>query len=188
VTFLARVLYEDKRGPVKEFGLHAFVLACVADRVGGDRWKLRKLVDGNPRNGVGKLIASCREEAADLCPSGERLFALVDEDRICDHVNVAKSDCRRLVAEAIKEGSTAPDKVDVVLLRQNLETVLAAIGEGGVGDPKEAIQTKDHTLRDQLLHRAAAAQDRGSRDCILEKVQSLERLVERITLVVKAAV
>ncbi len=59
------VLYEDEsnKGQVKDFGLHALLLACLADERGDhSRWTLKRQVTANPRKGNDKLYDTCANE------------------------------------------------------------------------------------------------------------------------------
>ena len=54
----ATVFYEDAPGvAVTNFGPHLLALACVADRMGVDRYTLRAYTEGIPMKGDSKLRA-----------------------------------------------------------------------------------------------------------------------------------
>jgi hypothetical protein len=44
------ILYEDNRGAEKGFGLHALVMACVADDLGVEMFTLTKKLDARQRS------------------------------------------------------------------------------------------------------------------------------------------
>lgn len=185
---LLLILYEDKRGPEKEFGLHNFVLACIADELGADVYtlKLHQKISGRPMKGVNKVLASCRKDIHRLGPQGQPVFALIDDDVIREHLRhegVAADAEDRVVIEAIKAKCVAPDKLEVILLKDNTETVIEAAGRCDGSIPKAAVQQalqKDPMARDRVLNRLAWAHGRAERDCVRAAVPALQSLVERV--------
>ena len=60
---LAVVLYEDSRADgARNFGPHSLVVACVADRVGIERYQLKSRLLGVPKNGAAKVRTVCEGE------------------------------------------------------------------------------------------------------------------------------
>lgn len=128
------ILYEDQRGPTKEFGLHNLVTACVADHLGRtfQEHAFRQLLDGRPMKGIDKVPRSCRSEVPRIAPRGQTVFVLVDDDEVRRHLHgegIAANAPAADVVQAIKARSSAPDQLEVVLLERNMETVLEAAGE-----------------------------------------------------------
>lgn len=183
------ILYEDNRGAEKGFGLHALVVACVADDLGVEMFALTKKLDGRPMNGVANIVRSCRRDIHRIAPQGQTVFALIDDDRIRDHlpgVDVrAEEDT---VVRAIKGQSDAPAQLEVFLLKKNTETVIEAARRC---DPTLADDAVEQALRKNLAQRDrifnnVARTGRAVRDCIRANVPALHRLVIALCAVVAA--
>ena len=71
MTRLATILYEDQRGETKEFGPHALVVACVADRTQQDFWELRLRLDGRPMKGNAKVVQQAARVELIAPPGGD---------------------------------------------------------------------------------------------------------------------
>lgn len=191
---LVVILYEDRRGPQREFGLHNLVLACVADELGGDVYSLdlASKLDGRPMKGVSNLLKSCRRDVRRLGPRGQRVFALVDDDEIrtqLKHEGVPRNADDVAVIDAIKAPGkcVAPEQLEVILLKENTETVIEAVRDCGAGVSVERALQKDINARDQVLNHVAWLSTRSIRDCIRRKVHALERLVTALAVLVRAA-
>lgn len=193
---VAVILYEDQRGPQKQFGLHNLVVACVSDDLGADVYalKLDQKLSGRPMKGVSKLLASCRQDVRRLGPQGQPVFALIDNDAIREqmkHEGLSPSADEAAVIRAIKapERCKAPDQLEVLLLVENTETILAAAAEC---DPEiaavavEQARRKDTNARDKILNHVAWGLGRAVRDCVRSRVPALARLVERLSALVAA--
>jgi hypothetical protein len=146
VSLIAVILYEDQRGPQKQFALHDLVLACVADELGADVHvlDLQKKLSGRPMKGVGTLLSSCRRDVCRLGPQGQRVFALIDNDRIRDqlrHEGVTAAASADQVIQAIKAPGkcVAPDQLEVILLEENTETLIKAAAECDPEIPAAAV-------------------------------------------------
>lgn len=172
---VATVLYEDKMqvGSGGAFPPHDLVLAMVADRTGQPVWALRDLVDKNPRNGVGKLIADVKRTS--LLAGRGTLCVLVDRDRVAEHLGLSKGVSEAAVIASLRERSDAPDKLSVHFLDPNLEGLMRSIAECAPTEPAPA--AKDHNSRDVYLNRAAFTLAAAVRDCIQGKQPSLGTLV-----------
>lgn len=184
MTSLAVILYEDRRGPEKEFGLHNLVVACVVDDAGGDRFAMRRKLDGRPMKGVQPLLRSCRRDIRRLSARGQPVFALIDEDAIREqlrHEGVEPDADDAAITRAIKAKCEQPDRLHVFLLRENTETVIDAAGRCDQGLRSEAILQKallkDLNARDAVLNRVAYAPDRAVRDCIRQHVPAIRSMV-----------
>ncbi len=81
---LVTVLYEDSKIG-KEFPLHKLVMRIVEDEINGQTWRLLKLADNNPRNGIDNILRDVR--AAALIAGAGFLFVLADRDVLIQHVN-----------------------------------------------------------------------------------------------------
>lgn len=188
---VAVILYEDNRGPEKGFGLHALVLACVADDLDVEMFTLTKKLDGRPMNGVANLVRSCRRDVHRLAPQGQKVFALIDDDRIRDHLTGVDVRAEEEgVARTIKSQSDAPAQLEVFLLKKNTETVIEAAKLCDQSLPDDAVAQalrKNLAQRDRLLHNVARAGGRAVRDCIRSKIPALHWLVAALGAVVAAS-
>jgi hypothetical protein len=191
VTSLAVILYEDRRGPEKEFGLHNLVVACVADDTGEDRFSLRRKLDGRPMKGVQNLLRSCRRDIRRLSPKGQRVFALIDNDAIrqqLKHEGVTNDAEDAVIVRAIKSGCDAPEKLHVILLKENTETVLEAAkrcDEDLPGPLLAKALEKDINARDAVLNTVAWRSERATRDCVRGHVPALNEMTQALSAVVR---
>jgi hypothetical protein len=179
------VLYEDRLGDAGQFGPHAFVLACVSDRTGVDRWTLGSRCKPVPLKGNGNLLRVCREELEQRAPQGGPVFAIFDHDRITELLQLESGACKAAIVEAVRRTATSADRLRVVLLFENIETALEALTECLPGDTErvhEAVRTKDRNERDDLFIKAADHGSEDGRARVLARVPSLERLVRLLSL------
>ena len=98
------------------------------------------------------------------------------------------SACKGAVKERLSEGCPWPDRLKVVFIERNLETVLEAARTcaahiAAEDQWRKAIDRKDLGARDTILAAAAAPSPSGRavRDCMLRAVPSLAYLVEKVT-------
>lgn len=171
---VATVLYEDKMqiGSGGTFPPHDFLLAMVSDLTGKSIWDLRNLVDKNPRNGLGKLIADLRRTS--LLAGDGLLCILVDRDRVAEHLGLPRRAPEADVTAKLLERSNAPDKLSVHYLDPNMEGLMRSIEGCAPNEP--APRDKDHNTRDIYLNRAAFALAASVRDCVKGKQASLGAL------------
>jgi hypothetical protein len=190
VTSLAVVLYEDQRGPMKEFGLHHLILACVRDDSGADAFALRGMLDGRPMKGVQNLLRSCRRDVRRLSSKGQLVFALIDNDEIRQqlrHEGVESSAEDDAVVRAIKAKCDAPERLRIFLLKNNTETVIEAAAFCDEDLPKPLLAQalkKDPNARDAILNKIAWRPDRSVRDCIREQVQAVAEISRALANIV----
>ncbi|MBC7976014.1 MAG: hypothetical protein H7138_13665 [Myxococcales bacterium] len=161
------VLWEDRAiSPIAKFGPHAFLTACVAQRLGQDRHALRRSerLDGKSCAGNANVLRELQRPP--LWDTGVHVVAVLDTDKV--HHRVPSITARSAVAEhelarwadevtaAIRSGapSDARTRLDVCFLDRNLETLIALAGRGHP-QLKQALG-KDLLARDKLLYRAAA--------------------------------
>jgi hypothetical protein len=170
------VLWEDRAvGPVARFGPHIFLVACVASRLGMDRYKLARsqAIDGKPCAGNSNVLRELQR--GPLWDSGVHVVAVLDTDELHDRLpgissrrTVPDTEYPRwsdaVVAEVRKR---VPDHgqahLDVCLLDRNLETLLAIIGRG-VRELDEALG-KSRLDRDKILQRAAGDESMVHKAC-----------------------
>jgi hypothetical protein len=176
-------------GPVDRFGPHAFLIACVADRLGVDRFELRRSerIRGRSCNGNGGVL---RDLAPDrpLWNAAPHLVAVLDSDKL--H-KLLGGEARKLVADADYDAWAAQmeatcrkrlgpheiARLTIHFLDRNLETLLEVLGDTS--------HEKDIVERDKLLQRAAA--DPALLRRALDKMPSWAHLVDTITRLVRDA-
>lgn len=168
------VLYEDKlaTSKPKNFGPHVLVLACVADQTQCERELLSRHVDGLPRKGVGKLLADCAMPL--LLDAYAHVLAVVDDDKVRDHLRLPRTACKTQVREAMEAGPC----LHAVLLVRNLETVLdsatSVLGRRPLARKPTPLE------RDGILLHLAYQGLPEQRIQLLEQVPSLKYLVTKL--------
>lgn len=172
---VAVVLYEDSRAKdARSYGPHNFVLACVADEVGADRWELRDAIYGVAKRGAQRVLATAADDLGRWTASGETLFAVLDSDQPPRQLP-ERVDCVPALVEAIREQYQLDPAVRLRLIERNTETIVEAAAKalGRSTPPKDPLQ------RDSVLM-AAAAGDPRVRAEVRSGVPSLDRLVKRL--------
>jgi hypothetical protein len=180
------VLYEDSRGPRQGFGLHELVKACVFDAVNGERPRFEEaLKDCRPLKGAPALLKTCRQDVDLIASDGRAVVAVFDNDRIRELLGLPPNATEARVEKEIRKGSTGSDRLSIVLLKQNVESVLKAAKEC---DPEldddqleRAVRRKDLLARDAILRGMSRQQASALRDCVLGKNTSLQRLVRLLS-------
>jgi hypothetical protein len=190
------LLWEDRAaGSVTRFGPHVFLVACVASRLGMDRYELARsqAIDGKSCAGNGKVLRELQREP--LWNSGVHVVAVLDTDRLHDRLTeitsrgtVRDTDYPRWFdAVAAEVRKHAPDhgqaQLDVCLLDRNLETLLAIIGRD-VRELDEALG-KSRLDRDKILQRAAGDESMIARACT--EMPSWEHLVATVVRLMSPA-
>ena len=183
----ATILYEDQvEGKVTEYGPLALVKQCVCDRLNLQPWEITG-IDPLPKKGNGNVRKDCKQNLKRLAADGRTVFAVYDSDKICEFVKLPPTACKTLVLKRLKEGCEPSDKLVVILLERNLESVLQAICEidrsiVSAEEQAYALERKNLVARDAILRAAAAPTPprRDLREQILARVPSLRRLVDKI--------
>jgi hypothetical protein len=177
------VLYEDERAPQKGFGLHELAKACVRDHFEHQpREDIDEaLKDCRPLGGDTKVLKKFREDVDTIAADGRPVVAVFDNDRIRRLLKLpAKATDARVIEELLKD--TSSERLHVILLNRNMESVIKAAHECDPSIDKErvdlAIKQKDRLERDAILARLTGAQFRAVRDCIREKLPSFQELVD----------
>ena len=156
------ILYEDQAadGPVREYGPHRLVTQCVSDRLGVDHWTL-KHVEGVPKKGAGNIRRHCQRDPPPLGKDGRVQFAVYDEDKIREQVKLPFQACKGEVKQKLRGECPWGDRLVIVLLEKNIETVVSAICECAPSyaiaeeTRVRAIRHKDLNARDIILKMAA---------------------------------
>ena len=181
------VLYEDDWGPGDEFKLHHFVCQCVIDRLG---WTLpihqvrTAQIQGLPVGGDSNLRQKCLRDLKKLSDRNLRVFALYDNDKAARLVKLIGKPCRPLICQQLKEGCEPADKLEIVLLHKNLETVIEVIRDSGLTSiqPRifqEALR-KRRPMRDRVFTHCAYVLSLDARARLLNQLPDLNRLVSRV--------
>lgn len=174
-----RVFYEDQAaGPVKQFGPHLLLCACVGDRVAATPWELQHRIDGQPKKGDSKLLTACERHAKRQLD--EVVFALFDSDRL-HHLPLGVEKGRPIedFRRALEDRIGSP-KIRPFVLERNLETLVRAAADC-LEPPVLGPVPKRHNERDKIFARSATHHRRSVRDCITTRVPSFAALVEAVT-------
>lgn len=178
------VIYEDQLTegePPTNYGPHHFFCGLAAEVVAASDdafWLLREALvpafQVIPRKGVNKVAALIDSSHGDLRASGRSVIVVIDADRAAQNLGVQTD---QDVAERMLRGVPEADRgaFDVVLLRDNIESVLEWIGslQGELGQrARAAASSKNRTLRDKVLMRVS--RDRGVLRSLLETTSSVE--------------
>ena len=179
------VLWENHAtGAVDRFGPHAFLLACVADRLRMDRFELqaRRVISGRSCSGNGNVLRQLGHRP--LWDAALHLIAVLDSDKLHDLLG---GQARKLIADPDYEpwsahmetrcrerlGSHDLARLSICFIDRNLETLLKILGDTSL--------EKDVVQRDKVLQRAAGDPvliRRGS-----EQMPSWAYLVETVATV-----
>jgi hypothetical protein len=115
------------------------------------------------------------------------VIAVYDSDRIHRGVGLPSTACKIQVKAVLKGECIWKERLKMVFLERNIETVVHAVQACA---PKivpeelwrQAVDRKDRNARDVILRRAAAPHQRALRDCILGKVPSLAYLINELKI------
>jgi hypothetical protein len=188
------ILYEDaavRGGQVKDYGPHLLVRQCVADRLGKQLWELRQL-DANPRNGASNIRLDCKQNPPAIGRAGGRVFAVYDFDQIHQEVKLSSSACKEQLKEVLKKECAWQDRLTIVFLERNIETVVEAVCSCASGRIPEdqrlkAIKHKRLNARDLILKRVLGPSDRALREAVLHEVPSFAYLVDKVVAALEDA-
>lgn len=159
----------------------------MADRIGGDLWTVAPRIDGNPRKGVDKLVATVRRDWERLRAGGKLVVAVADDDRVRRHLQLAPKAGVDAVRQAMVDGLQGHEAgFRLVLLDRNTETLLEAIASRDPALRKLApsLVGKSHVDRDRLLAKATYDRTPEFRARVLQAMPSAGELVDVLTAVV----
>ena len=133
----------------------------------------------------------CQTDLPKLAKHCRRVFAVYDEDRVPELVGLSRTDCRPLLCGKLVENCQPADALEVVLLRQNQESLIEAIKSSGlVGRIAPAVYdralAKDLMARDSVFIQCATNTDLETRAKLLRSLPDLDRLVTKICAVISA--
>jgi hypothetical protein len=181
------ILYEDQAvgGNVRDFGPHIFVTQLVCDRLGIRN--LRDQLHGVPKKGASNLRIECRCERPRFGRDGRHVFAVYDDDQVRALVKLPPSACKHEVKNILRAECPLGDRLIIVLLERNIESVVEGICECDPAIvPREvqdrALRHKRMIDRDIVLKNAAmpTPERRRLRERVLEKVPSLAYLIDKV--------
>jgi len=158
---------------------------------------MQEVINGSPCKGRGNVRKKCNEDLLKLLKSYHRVFAVYDEDTIRQTLALPGSSCRRQVCEKLRsecevKGAGDASKLEVILIRRNLESLLKLIQKSGltsIADGKfdRAIRRKDRTARDQIFIHCVHTLDAPGRSQLLTQLPDLARLVQRLAEALKSS-
>ena len=112
------------------------------------------------------------------------MFAVYDEDQAKDLAQLKGTPCRPLICQQLAADCEPVDKLEVVLLSKNIETVIKAIRDSGLTSIKDKVfegaLAKRHNMRDRVFANCARELSPDVRSQLLTVLTDLERLVSRI--------
>jgi hypothetical protein len=175
------VLYEDQRqAKTSSFGPHELVKACVFDRVDGDRDKFEAaLREYRPLKGNSRVLEHCRRLDR-IATRGQHVIAVFDGDQMWRILNLPKSVSSKEIAQTVKGLSDLPDKLTVVLLDKNVESLLSAAMKCSpvIAARYSSENLKSPLMRDRIL--GIAAREPSLRQQLLAEVPSLATLCDEL--------
>ncbi len=188
----AVVLYEDQRLG-KRFGPHDLLCGLVADELGKPQHTVAGSIKEWPLKGNGTLLKALRDPSRwrSIAKSPAPILAIVDSDKIRNHVGTKRSSDRE-VEKLIRDTCLEPERLTVILLVRNLESVVDAIARCDSSKVLGADMVvraggKDRHARDELLGRlGTAAELRSIRNCVKAKVGALARASKFLVEVLRA--
>lgn len=184
---VATVLYEDSMlpGAGGQYPMHDLVMRMVEDEINGLTWKLRPLVGGVPRKGVGNVIKDVKDTS--LFAGSGLLCLLVDRDQITAHLKLKFAASDDEITKALEERSDAKDKLRTFFLLPNLEGLLKALQACEPSLLPASVASaldKKLTDRDIVLVELGKAARRSVRDCVREAQPGLDALVKALAALI----
>lgn len=187
------ILYEDqlnKSTRPEEFGPHLLLIACVWDEIDGKHHELAKAMkDCRPMKGSSKLLGTCKKDIEDITRDGRNALAVFDRDRAAHLLHLPRESSDEDIISSIMEACGLPERLYVLLLEENIESLIRAAGECDRSISREKIAKalcKKMNERD-LVFRAVFKQDkRDIRNCILEEVPSFREIVKQAIQLLEA--
>jgi hypothetical protein len=185
----ALIMYEDQQAPIREFGLHKFVMSCAYDTVNGAWQMLELAVEGRPLKGNSKLLKCLKDDFPRLAYNGRHVIVVFDNDKVRTLLGLPSTSSDSEVVKCVREHCNRDESaLTVILIHQNTESILQASGECAIKHGREfdsdqlseAVNKKALIARDAFLARFSAAQFKDVRTCVLEKLPSLASLVSRL--------
>lgn len=179
------VMYEDQRTDSSGFAFHDMVCQLVLDSGEFDStlydFRKNKLL-ANPQKSDGKMLRKLKNDTK-LILRKHKLVAVFDLDKVRRLLSLASNACRRSICNKIKE-NCGTDKVDVVLIDQNIESVIKQIQSFGrvdvTPDLFEQALKKKLLSRDAVFARCVYTTTLETRADLLAHMPCVKHLVSRI--------
>ncbi len=161
-------------------------MRLVEDEVNGQTYKLKRLIEKNPRNGIGNVLNDLRSTS--LLAGAGTLFLLIDRDVLAAHLKLPTRARDEEIEAALKNRSDAPDKLRSFFLQPNLEGLLRSVrdcdpmllpGQRGAGAHPKKLND-----RDLVLNELKKAHLRALRDCVRKAQPGLDALAGAIAAIV----
>lgn len=182
------ILYEDAavEGRAQSYGPHRLVLRFLADQLNVDYALLAESIGHVPRKGAAKLRNECRRVPPQIGNDGRLVVAVYDADKIHRDVGLSAGSCKSQLKGILSQECHWRERLIIVFLEKNIETVLAAIRASSPQlVPTEtwdlALVRKDRNSRDLILNKAARPPERLLRQQLLQRVPSLAYLIRKLT-------
>ena len=152
--YAVKLLCEDSRNGSEDYVFAELVVWLLCDQLGCHPWDpaVRRRFKAEARNGATNVRKDCNQSAS--FRDAIHVVALYDEDKIG---RLFGPGCRRQIHQRARAESPYAPQLSVVLLRDNLETILQIICDHATIDPlvrARAIQHKRLNERDIILKRA----------------------------------
>lgn len=185
---MLKIFYEDQRGPRGEFGFHRFICQLVMDRTNlpGTVYEVeRKLIEGIPLKGAGNVLKKCRKDLPRLANRVKKVIAVFDQDRLPELLRLSGIPCRPVLRDALLESCNPRGAIEIVLIKQNIESVIKAIRNSGLAsfiDEKvfDGALSKNHPTRDSVFIQCATKTTLELRSQLLDQHGDVKRLVTKI--------
>lgn len=182
------VFYEDQRGERGDFGFHRFICQLVIDRAGIDKdvYKVeRSLIEGIPLKGNGNVWRRCMKDLPLLSSRVRKVIAVYDEDKLGKLLGLTGVQCRMTLRNGLMEPCEPKNAIEVVLIKDNIETVIKAIRDSRLVSFINAkifdrALGKNQLTRDSVFIQCALKTDAETRKKLLEKLPDVDRLVTKI--------
>jgi hypothetical protein len=169
------VLWEDQRGGiVKGFGPHELLVACVADDLQRTSEAIKRSIVSVPKRGNGNVMRALQQDVSKLSRSGP-VCAVIDRDKVQELWPAGQRPPRCLSGTRAAVAAKAPGEYELILLIENMESIIAACCQATRGDMPGSKPSPD--MRDQILRKVAWSGEASARATIRDAVPSFDRLV-----------
>lgn len=182
------ILYEDSRRQLsREYGPHELVKSYLADVLAIDRYD-RRLKDDLvpiPCKGDSNLLKQIQRNGERLIRNGGWVIAVFDADKLHRLVDLDAAACKKALTGAVDERGPSIERLSVVLLEDNLETLFERLKELAEHelrcDWQAVIERKRHAERDRILTSLARDPQRdGLRRQLVQQMPSLAYLMCKV--------
>jgi hypothetical protein len=173
-------------GPSGHYPLHDLVMRLVEDEINGQTWQLMKLIDKNPRKGIGNIFRDIKR--TNLIAGGGMLFLLIDSDKTAEQLGLPARASDEEVIQALREKSDSPEQLEVFFLYENMEDFMSSIQKCAPDllseNFRSAIETKSLNDRDIVLKEVKKSHQQVLRTCVKEHQPGLAALAHAIAALI----